>query len=616
MFVKGYLQVVVAAVAAAKPVAGDPNTVVFTRNTQSDFERLRDWLETVAGTNQTLTEVPSATQILTQRNGGRRGRVSTFDLSVVDLEVVGESNYRAAFAQLFLMAGKPLGGVIWRDAELVAEQANPHDRNAVAVVIDGHKVGHVPAELAPTIQPTVLRAAKRHESTHVAARIWAIYEDATWSARVTLSPSGDPEPEWRYVDEAHWPGRMSPDGTERLTDAGLRRQLEAHYAARLVRGRDFDDYRPDIAQARVDQDNALALSVLDDCIDAAERAAAVLLARPASWPTEQAAIVYRSLKDYDAEVAVLERFVAACPDNMATKSVQTRLVRARQLAGRVGDVVDSASCHDAPAEITRLPDQLPVVDVRIPFAAELSYEKDHIDAIRAVLGDANIQPGTALHSAAVLRERPHRPRSRGIVDAFIDGMLVGSVSAIEADDIREVIRREQHAGKDCRIRCRVYLSPDARPNARITLGRYEDVVAREDETESAARARQEDTELAALRTQRLAAGGEEAADQRRRLVRGKDYVEWSSTIKELKREKRDDAALQLALECVDAAERDAKFHAREPAPAYTEQAAMLYRKSGNVSAEVRILERYQQACPTGRGSSAIAERLVKARARL
>jgi hypothetical protein len=546
-------------------------------------------------------------------------RTSSHYLPVQDLEVVGESYYAPAFAKLFAAASKPLGGQIWRDAELVAEPNNPYDRQAVAVRIGGHIVGYIPAELAPNIQPKILRANKNRHSVAVPARVWARCEDREWWARVTLDPTEQREPDWRYVDRAAWPGRVSPDRTERLTDSGLWRQIEARETAKLVEGRDFETLRPDIAQARADGDTTLALSLLEKCIAAAETSAAIVFSRPTLWPTEQAAIIHRSLKNYDAEVAVLERFLDADPDHCGTKGLQTRLARARQLAGKptVGQppqpttVVDNT--HSAPTVLHNL---LPVADVMIPQPAELAHEKNFMDTIHTVLDSAHVPPGEALHTFAIVRELPHAPRGRGLIATYIDHLLVGYVGSLESDIVRDVIRRDEYSGRDCRIRCRVFLAKGTRPHARITLGPYEQVIAHQDETEAAARARQSADEQAQLRLNRLAAGGREAADQRRRLVRDKDFTEWVETVNDFKRAKRFDDALNLVLECIDAAERDAQHHGYAPPPWYTEQAAILYRKSGDVHAEVAILKRYQATCPRGLSSTRIAERLVKARIQL
>lgn len=64
-----------------------------------------------------------------------------------EFEVVGESRHQDALDRI--CGGRCEAGhrrpVV---AQLVREPANPHDRKAVAVVIDGEKVGHLPRKLA------------------------------------------------------------------------------------------------------------------------------------------------------------------------------------------------------------------------------------------------------------------------------------------------------------------------------------------------------------------------------------------------------------------------------------------------------------------------------------
>lgn len=73
------------------------------------------------------------------------------------------------------------------------------------------------------------------------------------------------------------------------------------------------------------------------------------------------------------------------------------------------------------------------------------------------------------------------------------------------------------------------------------------------------------------------------------LVRGKHYTEWVEEIRALKRSGKFDEALALLRDCIAAAERDRQ--GREPAPWYTEQAAIVCRKLGDLDHEVAVLER-------------------------
>ena len=92
-----------------------------------------------------------------------------------------------------------------------------------------------------------------------------------------------------------------------------------------------------------------------------------------------------------------------------------------------------------------------------------------------------------------------------------------------------------------------------------------------------------------------------------------DFVEWVEPIKQMRRDGDDDGALQILMECIDAAERDAVANGWQPPPWYTQQAGIILRQRGEHSSEVALLERYLAACPAGANPAEMAERLIKAR---
>ncbi|QBJ98660.1 hypothetical protein ERC79_10770 [Rhodococcus sp. ABRD24] len=78
-------------------------------------------------------------------------------------------------------------------------------------------------------------------------------------------------------------------------------------------------------------------------------------------------------------------------------------------------------------------------------------------------------------------------------------------------------------------------------------------------------------------------------------VRGRHYGAWSEPVKQLKRDNRLDEALELLLEVIAVVERPENCVGGTPAPWYTEQAAIIYRKQKNHAAEVAILQRWIDA---------------------
>jgi hypothetical protein len=111
----------------------------------------------------------------------------------------------------------------------------------------------------------------------------------------------------------------------------------------------------------------------------------------------------------------------------------------------------------------------------------------------------------------------------------------------------------------------------------------------------------------------LGGGGARAKEFRAGLVEGVHYLQLIEPIKQLKREERLDEALTLCYAAITGAE--AAREGREPAPWYTEQAAIIHRKLGQKNQEIKVLERWLKVCPPDRrDGSSIAARLGKLQA--
>ncbi|GKV74450.1 hypothetical protein NCCP2145_38310 [Pseudarthrobacter sp. NCCP-2145] len=108
----------------------------------------------------------------------------------------------------------------------------------------------------------------------------------------------------------------------------------------------------------------------------------------------------------------------------------------------------------------------------------------------------------------------------------------------------------------------------------------------------------------------LEEGGERGQRFRRGMVDGVHYLELVEPIKQLKREDRLAEALVLCYKAIEAAE--GAREGREPAPWYTEQAAIVHRKLGQRAEEIAVLKRWLDSTPKSRrAGSRIAERLAK-----
>lgn len=112
----------------------------------------------------------------------------------------------------------------------------------------------------------------------------------------------------------------------------------------------------------------------------------------------------------------------------------------------------------------------------------------------------------------------------------------------------------------------------------------------------------------------LASGGERAEQFKAGMVNGVHYLQLIEPIKQLKREERFEEALVLCYAAIEGAESDAARDGMDPAPWYTEQAAIIHRKLKQPAEEIAVLERWLRACPPGRrDGSGIKARLDKLR---
>jgi hypothetical protein len=89
----------------------------------------------------------------------------------IAVNIVGESFYATALAELVgALAGDNFGGTMkW--AAVVPEPQNPYDPNAVAIVIDGKKVGYLSRDNAIVFAPVAQRIVELGCEVQCAATI-------------------------------------------------------------------------------------------------------------------------------------------------------------------------------------------------------------------------------------------------------------------------------------------------------------------------------------------------------------------------------------------------------------------------------------------------------------
>lgn len=216
-----------------------------------------------------------------------------------------------------------------------------------------------------------------------------------------------------------------------------------------------------------------------------------------------------------------------------------------------------------------------------------------------------------LDSVAVLRREPDNPVDPGAVAAYADGTRIGYLSSSVAQCL------PLHPGAELRVPLRLFSLKQPRgyrgeawvwfgPGpAQWSYSLSSPPPLTPEEKRAAEAAMRSD-----LVRKALAEGGPRAEEFRAGMVNGVHFIELIEPIKQLKREGRLREALALCYQAIEGAERSAG--GLEPAPSYTEHAAIIHRKLGERDLEIAVLERWiDRTPPDRREGSKIAERLAK-----
>lgn len=241
------------------------------------------------------------------------------------LEVAGTATFaKDAVAALANRKGLGERGYYEGQAELQREPENPVDPQAVAVLIDGERVGCLPAYAAKYLQLLAGASEPVRYQLHVVRDQKLLAKAYVWL--------GDGDPEWHFTAQ-NPPALTSRNGStgphaekssmvrEALQGGGERAQ---QFKRGMVEGVHYLELVEPIKQLKREGRLEEALVHCYKAIEAAEGDAKGDM--PAPWYTEQAAIVHRKLGQRAEEIAVLKRWLARCPKAYrASSSIAERL---------------------------------------------------------------------------------------------------------------------------------------------------------------------------------------------------------------------------------------------------------------------------------------------------
>jgi hypothetical protein len=204
---------------------------------------------------------------------------------------------------------------------LVPEPENPVDPDAVAVHIEGERVGYLPGYAAQDVtlpegsaRPVEVQIFTQLLPKGLRAEAWA------WL--------GEGAPEWEWSEQNRPP--MTSAAKSRVEHEQRREMVQnaadgsqvraAQFEAGTVSGVHYLELIEPIKQLKRDGKLEEALTLCYAAIEGAEGSARAEDTSPAPWYTEQAAIIFRKLGDRDGEVAVLQRWLDACPPKYRAQS--------------------------------------------------------------------------------------------------------------------------------------------------------------------------------------------------------------------------------------------------------------------------------------------------------
>lgn len=142
--------------------------------------------------------------------------------------------YRQAFGRLYGHHDEPLTEQI--DVALVPEPDNPHDRNAIRVLIDGTHVGHLPREYAALWAAYLAQREAHRERAHARAELWYRWSRGYDAPEVFLRVHIDHSP-FEEQERARQLAERERAASEREAARGLAREASEAQRARRADAR-------------------------------------------------------------------------------------------------------------------------------------------------------------------------------------------------------------------------------------------------------------------------------------------------------------------------------------------------------------------------------------------
>lgn len=293
----------------------------------------------------------------------------------------------------------------------------------------------------------------------------------------------------------------------------------------------------------------------------------------------------------------------------------------RNLIGRRTEGVASITGAESRDEVSGQPHAMSV-SLNLPDCVQLSGTTTiAANAMRSLASRHGIEHGGYLEIAGQLQREPDNPKNGRAITVIVEGERIGYLPGFYTD----YVRLEDGIGIPVPVQIFTAIVPKGfRCEAWVWLGdgdpewQWSKTDRPPLSPQEKARANHEENQK--MVREALSEGGERAKQFQQGMVNGVHYLETIEPIKQLKREGRLEEALALCMQAVQAAENEAmaeqaEGHGREPAPWYTQQAAIILRKLKRPEEEEAVLRRYLEHVPEdfmdNTGPQDIQERLRK-----
>ncbi len=254
---------------------------------------------------------------------------ATSGLGAAPVKMTGTTTFGKDAAQaLFRRRGLAQGGMIETNATLISEPHNPADPNAVGVHVEGARIGYLPGYFAKesgiaggeTIPGQVqLWGTVSKGELRVIGWVVATRSRAAWEYGPNNPPPITTKQEavarqvsiTKMVDDALEGWEWDPARAQRFKDG-------------MVGGYHYLEAIEPIKQLKREGRLEEALALCYGAIEGAEHSREGR--EPAPGYTIEAAIIHRKRGERDAEIAVLQRWLALCPEKHRKESrVRERL---------------------------------------------------------------------------------------------------------------------------------------------------------------------------------------------------------------------------------------------------------------------------------------------------